>query len=62
MIDRDHMLRKAHKTKEERHWSLYKKLRNSCNNKLRFAKCQELLSKGFTYSECGQSEEILEYD
>jgi hypothetical protein len=38
MIDRDRMLRKARKTKEERHWSLYKKLRNSCNNKLRFAK------------------------
>ena len=39
MIDRDRMLRKARNTKEEMHWSLYKKLRNSCNNKLRFANC-----------------------
>ena len=38
MIDRDCMLRKARNTKEESHWSLYKKLRNSCNNKLRQAK------------------------
>ena len=35
MIDQDRMLRKARNTKEESHWSSYKKLRNSCNNKLR---------------------------
>ena len=38
MIDQDRMLRKARSTKEESHWSSYKKLRNSCNNKLRQAK------------------------
>ncbi|CAB4027776.1 Hypothetical predicted protein, partial [Paramuricea clavata] len=37
MADRDRMLRKACKTKDEGHWSSYKKLRNSCNNKLRYA-------------------------
>ena len=38
MISRDRMLRKARRTKKEEHWNLYRKLRNTCNNKLRYAK------------------------
>ena len=38
MISRDRMLRKARRTKKEEHWNLYRKLINTCNNKLRYAK------------------------
>ncbi len=38
MTSRDRMLRNARKTKKEEHWNLYKKLKNQCNNKIRYAK------------------------
>ena len=38
MTSRDQMLRKARRTKKEEHWNLYKKLRNQCNNKMKYAK------------------------
>ncbi|CAB4036083.1 Hypothetical predicted protein [Paramuricea clavata] len=38
MTTRDRMLRKFRKTKREEDWNLYKKLRNSCNNKMKHAK------------------------
>ena len=38
MTSRDRMLRKARRTKKEEHWNLYKKLRNQCNNKMKYAK------------------------
>ena len=38
MTSRDRMLRKARRTKKEEHWDLYKKLRNQCNNKMKYAK------------------------
>ena len=37
MTSRDRMLRKARRTKKEEHWNLYKKLRNQCNNKMKYA-------------------------
>eukprot|EP00794_Sanderia_malayensis_P021363 gene21363-23443_t len=38
MNTRDKILRKARNTKEESDWSLYKRLKNSCNNKIKQAK------------------------
>ena len=38
MVRRDRILRKSHKTNREGDWNLYKKLRNSCNNKMKYAK------------------------
>ena len=38
MTTRDRMLRKFRKTKREEDWNLYKKRRNSCNNKMKHAK------------------------
>ena len=38
MVRRDRILRKPRKTNREGDWNLYKKLRNSCNNKMKYAK------------------------
>ena len=38
MTSRDRMLQKAQRTKNLEHWSLHKKLRNNCDNKIRYAK------------------------
>eukprot|EP00794_Sanderia_malayensis_P006428 gene6428-7159_t len=38
MNTRDKILRKARNTKEESDWSLYERLKNSCNNKIKQAK------------------------
>ena len=38
MVRRDRILRKPRKTNKEGDWNLYKKLRNSCNNKMKYAK------------------------
>ncbi len=38
MVRRDRMLRKPRKINKEGDWNLYKKLRNSCNNKMKYAK------------------------
>jgi hypothetical protein len=38
MASRDWVLKKCHRTKTEEDWNLYKKLRNLCNNKMKYAK------------------------
>ena len=55
MIDRDYLLRnilrKFRKTKSEEDWNLYKKLRNLCNNKMKYAMAEyqkDLLNENVT--------------
>ena len=51
MIDRDRILRKFRKTKSEDDWNLYKKLRNLCNNTMKYAKAEyrkDLLNENVT--------------
>ena len=38
MTNRDRILKKARRTKSQRDWSLYKRLRNKCTNQLKYAK------------------------